>query len=247
MLLKSVAESLLLPPMSLLLLALVGLSIERRRRMLGRWLAFIGVIGTLLLATPLVSSALLLSLESDLPTTPPPDASPQAIVILGGDLRRTGNGSVVPLYPGLLSLERERDGAALYRRTHLPILITGGRQRPDEPSIAEVMADSLQQDFHVPVEWLENSSVDTWQNAQLSAVILREHGIKSIYLVTHAWHMRRALMAFSHTGLAVTAAPMPLDRLPPASVMALVPNVGGWLGSFYAVHEWIGCAWYALQ
>lgn len=247
MLLKSVAESLLLPPISLLLLALVGLLIGRRRRMLGRCLAFVGVVGTLLLATPVVSGTLLLSLERNLPTTPPPDAPPQAIVILGGDLLRTGNSSVVPLYPGLLSLERLRDGAALYRETHLPVLITGGRQRPDEPSIAEVMADSLQHDFQVPVEWLENSSVDTWQNAQLSAAILREHGIKSIYLVTHAWHMRRALMAFSHTGLVVTAAPVPLDRMPHASVKAFMPNVGRWLGSFYAVHEWIGCAWYALQ
>jgi uncharacterized SAM-binding protein YcdF (DUF218 family) len=59
--------------------------------------------------------------------------------------------------------------------------------------------------------------------------------------------MRRALMAFSHTGLVVTAAPVPLDRMPHVSGMAFVPNVGGWLGSFYAVHEWIGCAWYALQ
>lgn len=246
MLLKSVAEALLLPPMSLLLLALVGLLIERRRRMLGRCLAFVGVIGTLLLSTPFVSGALLLSLERNLPTTPPPDAPPQAIVILGGDLQRTGSSPVAVLYPGLLSLERLRDSAALYRQTHLPVLITGGRQRADEPSIAEVMADSLQHDFQVPVEWLENSSVDTWQNAQLSAAILREHGIKSIYLVTHAWHMRRAMMAFSHTGLVVTAAPVPLGRMH-ASVMAFVPNVGGWLGSFYAVHEWIGCAWYALQ
>ena len=109
------------------------------------------------------------------------------------------------------------------------------------------MADSLQHDFQVPTEWLENSSVDTWQNAQLSAAILREHGIKSIYLVTHAWHMRRALMAFSHTGLVVTAAPVPLDRIQHASAMAFLPNAGSWMGSFYAVHEWIGCAWYALQ
>jgi len=237
-LLKSVAESLLLPPISLLLLALVGLLIERRRRVLGRCLAFVGVVGTLLLATPVVCGTLLLSLERDLPTTPPQNAPPQAIVILGGDLRRMANDSGVTLYPGLLSLERLRDGARLYRQTHLPVLITGGRQRRNEPSIAEVMSDSMQHDFQAPVEWLENSSDDTWQNAQLSAAILREHGIKSIYLVTHAWHMRRALMAFSHTGLVVTAAPVPLDRIPHASAMAFVPN---------AVHEWIGCAWYALQ
>ena len=244
--LKSVAEALLLPPISLLLLALVGLLIERRFRVLGRCLAFFGVVGTLLLATPIVSGTLLLALERNLPMTPPSDAPPQAIVILGGDLRRTGR-SVVTLYPGPLSLERLRDGAALYRQTHLPVLITGGSQRPGEPSIAVIMADSMQRDFQMPVEWLENSSIDTWQNAQFSAAILREHGIKSIYVVTQAWHMRRALIAFSRTDLMATAAPVPLDRMANAPGMAFVPNVGAWLGSFYAVHEWIGCAWYALQ
>jgi uncharacterized SAM-binding protein YcdF (DUF218 family) len=244
--LKSAAEALLLPPISPLFLALIGLLIEQRFRVLGRALAFVGVVATFLLATPVVSGTLLLALERNLPMTPPSDAPPQAIVILGGDLRRTGI-SAVALYPGPLSLERLRDGAALYRQTRLPVLITGGRQRLGEPSIAEVMADSMQHDFQVPVEWLENSSVDTWQNAQLSAVILRQHGIRSIYLVTQAWHMRRALIAFGHTGLVVTAASVPLDRMASAPGMAFVPNVGGWLASFYAVHEWVGCAWYALR
>jgi uncharacterized SAM-binding protein YcdF (DUF218 family) len=200
----------------------------------------------LILATPIVSGTLLLTLEHGLPTTPPADAPPQAIVVLGGDLRRTGTDAMT-LQPGPLSLERLRAGAILYRQTHLPILITGGRQRPGEPSIAEVMANSMQQDFQLPVEWLENSSDDTWANAQLSAVILREHGVKSIYLVTHAWHMRRALIAFAHTGLAVTAAPTWFDRMAGPPELAFVPNVGGWLNSFYALHEWIGCAWYALR
>ena len=246
MLFKSVAEALLLPPVSLLLIALVGLLIERRFRVLGRGLAFFGIVATLLLAMPIVSGTLLLALERDLPVIPPPASPPQAIVILGGDLRRTGTAATA-LRPGPLSLERLRVGAALYRQTHLPILITGGRQRPGEPSIAEVMADSMEHDFQVPVEWRENSSQDTWENAELSAAILRQHEIRSIYLVTQAWHMRRSLVAFAHTGLAVTAAPTWLDRMANPPGMGFVPNVGGWLASFYAVHEWIGCAWYALR
>jgi hypothetical protein len=29
--------------------------------------------------------------------------------------------------------------------------------------------------------------------------------------------------------------------------MEFVPNVGGWRDSFYAIHEWIGDAWYSLR
>ncbi len=246
MLFKSAAESLLLPPVSLLVIALVGLLIERRFRVLGRCLAFFGILATLLMAMPIVSGMLLVALERDLPVTPPPNSPPQAIVILGGDLRRTGTAAIT-LDPGTLSLERLRAGAILYRQTHLPILITGGGQRPGEPSIAEVMADTMEHDFGVPVEWRENSSRDTWENADLSAAILREHGIKSIYLVTHAWHMRRGLVAFAHTGLIVTAAPTWFDRMASPPGMEFVPNVGGWRDSFYALHEWIGDAWYALR
>jgi len=243
---KSAVEALLLPPVSLLLIALVGLLIEHRFRVIGRCLALAGIVAMLLLAMPIVSSALLLPLERDLPVTPPPGSPPQAIVILGGDLRRTGTAGMA-LSPGPRSFERLGAGAALYRQTHLPILITGGGQRPGEPSIAEIMADSMEHDFQVPVEWRENSSRDTWENAELSAAILREHGIKSIYLVTHAWHMRRALVAFAHTGLVVTAAPTWFDRPTSPPGMEFVPNVGGWRDSFYAIHEWIGDAWYSLR
>lgn len=246
MLFKSAVEALLLPPVSFLLMALLGLLIEHRFRVIGRCLAFAGILATLVLAMPIVSSSLLLPLEHSLPVTPPPDSPPQAIVILGGDLRRTGTAAVT-LSPGPRSFERLRAGAELYRQTHLPILITGGRQRPGEPSIAEIMADSMEHEFQVPVEWRENSSRDTWENAELSAALLREHGIKSIYLVTHAWHMRRALVAFANTGLVVTAAPTWFDRRASPPGMEFVPNIGGWRDSFYAIHEWIGDAWYSLR
>jgi UDP-glucose 4-epimerase len=245
--LKSVAEALLLPPMSLLVLALAGLLVGRRYRLLGRRMLVLGVVGLLVLAIPIVSRGLLLALEQGLPLEPPGDAPPQAIVILGGDLRRSGD-TVATLDPGSLSLERLRDGALLYRQTHLPVLITGGHERLDERSIASVMADTMQRDFLVPVQWIEGQSRDTWENAQFTAAILREHGIKSVYVVTHAWHMRRALMAFSHTGITVTAVPVRSARISePYLALAFVPNVSSWQTAFFAMHEWVGCAWYAVR
>ncbi len=59
--------------------------------------------------------------------------------------------------------------------------------------------------------------------------------------------MRRAIMAFADTGITVTAAPPRLDRLPTPLAADFLPDIAGWRASFYAMHEWIGCAYYALR
>ena len=70
------AIALLLPPVSLVFVALIGLWIERRHRPIGRFLAWFGVLALLVLALPAVSGLLLTSLERNLPLTPPPDRPP---------------------------------------------------------------------------------------------------------------------------------------------------------------------------
>jgi uncharacterized SAM-binding protein YcdF (DUF218 family) len=241
---RYIATALLVPPVSLLLITLIGLLTARRR--VGRLLAWLGALGLLVLAMPIVSALLMIALEQDLPLTPQAASPPQAIVVLGGDAARTGSDTLIE-YPGPLSLERERTAAALFRRTGLPILISGGSLWPNEPPIARVMADSLTQNFQLPTRWVESASRDTWENAHMSAAILREQGINSVYVVTQAWHMRRAIMAFADAGISVTAAPPWLDRLPTPLALGFVPEAGGWLTSYEALHEWIGCAWYALR
>jgi uncharacterized SAM-binding protein YcdF (DUF218 family) len=54
-------------------------------------------------------------------------------------------------------------------------------------------------------------------------------------------------MAFARTGITVTAAPTHFDRWPPDSVQDFVPSAAGLQLSYYALHEWIGCAWYSLR
>jgi uncharacterized SAM-binding protein YcdF (DUF218 family) len=237
--------SFVLSPVFLVLVAFIGLLIGRRRRgfML---LAWIGILALLVLSIPVIGSSILIALERNLPLAPPPDAPPQAIVILAGDIERDG-APAVPPEPGLSSLERMRAGAALFRRTGLPILVSGGPLYEGEPSLAAVMADGLVHDFQVPVRWIEPVSRDTWENAQMSAAIVRQQGIGSIYVVTQAWHMRRAIMAFAAVGIVATAAPTRFDHLPTPLVAAFVPNARGWRDSYIALHEWIGGAYYALR
>jgi uncharacterized SAM-binding protein YcdF (DUF218 family) len=243
--LKSLLVTLALPPICFLCLAGVGLLLVWRHRQGGRALVCIGLASLALLALPVVPNLLIAALEQNLPTSPPATAMPQAIVVLGGDLSRTSE----PPYaiPGALSLDRERAGAALERRTGLPLLVTGGIVQPDRPPVANIMAESLRGDFQVPVAWVEDASEDTWENATFSAEILKKQGIRSIYVVTQGWHMRRATLAFRHTGLIVTAAPTSLETPLDPIVWDFLPRASSWGRSYYALHEWIGCAWYAIR
>jgi len=254
LLLSAIKTALVEPPVNLLLPLGLGLLLLRgagrhtARRHAGMWLAGLAFAGLLVLAIPAVGRAMLMALEDGLPTSPPTGAPPGAIVVLSGDdLRASPGGLLQPPDVGALTLQRMRAGIALHRRTGLPILVTGGVLREGEPPIAEAMARVMEREFATPVRWVEGASLNTWENATLSAAMLRAEGIGSVYVVTDAWHLRRALLAFHRAGLAATAAPSHYtgpDHLTPAS---FVPSMHGWTTSNFALHEWIGLAWYSLR
>jgi uncharacterized SAM-binding protein YcdF (DUF218 family) len=77
--------------------------------------------------------------------------------------------------------------------------------------------------------------------------MLRAQGIDRVYLVTHAWHMRRALLAFRRAGLLTTPSPVQRDAVPDLRVASFLPSARGWQESYYAMHELIGLAWYAVR
>ncbi len=254
MFLKSLLVSLAVPPFGFVTLAFAALLLPRRHLRLRRTLVGVSVAGLILLGMPVFADRLLDALEADIPTLPagtlpagtlpagtPP---PGAIVVLGAEIRRTSSNP--PVVVGRLSLERLATAARLQRQTGLPVMISGGALQPDLPSIADVMADSMRDDFLVPVKWREGRSRTTWENAQYSAEILRQEGISSVYVVTHSWHMRRAILSFRGTGIAVVPAPTPPDRRDGAILDDFLPRASTWNVSYFALHEWIGNVWYAL-
>jgi uncharacterized SAM-binding protein YcdF (DUF218 family) len=243
---KNLFETLGLPPTGFVMLILLGLLMGGTWRRFGGRLTWAGLIALILFGMPVVSYAMLLALETGFSTTPPADHPPQAIVILSAEVIRAHQ-EKLGFRPGLLTLDRLRTGAALHRSTGLPILVSGGVGHPGTPSLAAVMEESLKDDFQTPAKWAETKSTDTWENAVYSADILRAQGITSIYLVTHAWHMKRALLAFQATGLMVTAAPTSFDEPLGPDAGDFLPRPGGWQTGYFAIHEWIGYAWYKLR
>ena len=237
-LLKKILTALVLPPAGPLLLAALGLLLIRRRPRLGRTLAWSGLVLLWLLATPAVTKPMLAAIEDIPPLDPARAKSAQAIVVLGG-----GSYFAAPEYGGdtvsRWSLERIRHAARLQRETGLPLLVTGGAPLG---GVAEgrSMQAALEKDFGVKVRWVEEASADTRENARLSAPLLREAGIRRVLLVTHAWHMQRALGEFSAAGLEAVAAPTGYETTGPLTALDILPGPGGLWAGRIALNEWLG-------
>jgi uncharacterized SAM-binding protein YcdF (DUF218 family) len=175
--------------------------------------------------------------------------SVQAIVVLG-----SGTYESAPEYggsdtAGRLLLERIRYAAWLHHRTGLPIIASGGHGNNREHSEASIMRQILQQEFGAKVLALEEQSRTTWENAAKTKILLGEFQIEKFVLVTHAWHMPRAVSSFRAVGTEPIAAPtafagnIELDN----SWKDWRPSPGAFNISYFALHEYVGKAWYALR
>ena len=241
-------SALLLPPLNLVLVCTVGLLLHRRHPRLGLALGG-GALGLLLLlSTP--AGALLLVAPLECRTAALGSArgtGAQAIVVLGG-----GRISDAPEYdgndiPSIQALTRLYYAARLQRESGLPLLTTGGM--PDGAAVSEaaIMARVLREEFSRPVAWMEGRSNTTAENAQFSAPILRQAGVRRILLVTDAIHMPRSRAVFEKTGLAVIPAPTIFFSHERLTALDFLPSGEGLRRSHYAMHEWIGLVWYWLR
>jgi uncharacterized SAM-binding protein YcdF (DUF218 family) len=240
----NVIAGLVLPPGGLILLVLGGLALVWRRPVLGVGVACVATLALYALATPFLATRLLYSIQSPY-VDPAQDATGQAIVVLGGGLypRAVEYGADTV---SRRSLERVRYAARLHERTGKPILVAGGNPSRADSTEAEQMAAVLRE-FGVAARWLENASANTMENARHTRRTLEQAGISRIYLVTHAWHMPRARIAFEEAGFqvipAATAYITPLEVKP----AYLVPDVGALELSSIFFREIGGMAWYRLK
>lgn len=102
------------------------------------------------------------------------------------------------------------------------------------------MREALEKDFGVKVRWVEAQSLDTAQNASLSAPLLKRAGVGRILLVSHAMHLARARELFEREGLEVVPAPTAYYSRGEFSFFHLLPSIGGLRGSYFALHEALG-------
>src|SRR5688572_22523950 len=156
----------------------------RNQPRLGRTVAWVGVVVLLVLSLPVVSHALLRALDPPPPLDMVRARQAQAIVILGGGVRPAPEFGGETL--GRLGLERVRYGARVVRATKLPVLVSGGTVFGGTAE-APLMKRTLEEEFAVPVRWIEDRSRDTHSNARETAALLLPLGIKRIVLVAHGF------------------------------------------------------------
>ncbi len=238
----------LIPPNLFILLAMIGVLVAWRRKPFGLALAT-GAIGCLyLVAMPVAAGLLIRSAETIAMAEPtlPSGTPPGAIIVLSADARRSDIPGV-PDTVGPLTLQRLAEAARQQRRLDLPVLVSGGPPDPPNSSLAALMSKVLQEDFRVPVQWREERSRNTFENASFSAEMLRQAGIGSALVVAHPWDMARALWSFRAVGYPVIPSPAPDGASPSLSAAAFLPQVPALLNSYYALHELIGLAWYRVR
>lgn len=238
----------LAPPGVFIVLSLAGALLALRWRRMGIALALASSLALYAAATPAVSSSLLRQIETGLPDAVDPRdlAGAEAIVVLGGDVRR-GDGDAIPDRLGPISLERVVAAAQAYRRLQLPLAVSGGRVGGARSTEAALLQQALDADFGVPVRWAEDRSRTTWENAVFTAALLRPAQVRTVVLVTQAWHLPRAIWSFERAGL--HALPWPMPRTAPQRDRAgdFLPSVGSLQNSFFALHEIIGAVYYRLR
>jgi len=251
---KPVITALILPPVPLLLLTLIGARLLLPRRGLG-WLVILvsvvllwlsactGVARTLsqlLLPAP---AALSFDRARELRTEATTKKS-LAIVILGG--------GVEPFAPEYgvsslsdTSLERLRYGIWLAGQTGAPIAFSGGTGwgQGGTTTEARVAGKIAAEEFGRPIKWLESESRDTRENAARTIEMLKPAGINHIVLVTHGYHMARAVRAFSDAAsgaIQIEPAPMGLARGNDLATLDWLPSARGFRDTRQVLRELAG-------
>ncbi len=247
-------------PLGLVFLFLVVGIIAWRKRKLAQILVIAAVVLLFLGSNRWIAYSLTRAIEQEYL---PPAGVPQAdvIVVLGG-------GTEADSYPRTMveingAGDRVLAGARLYRDQAAPyVLLSGGditwlSTRPSTP--ATEMRD-LMEFFGVPESALilQDRSQNTHEDAVYSAELIRQHGFKTVILVTSALHMPRSVALFKAQGIDVI--PYPVDYAVPdytwhdlwhedlaSQIINVLPNAGSLSMTTTSLKELIGMLAYHLE
>lgn len=241
--LKPVLATLVLPPAGPLLLLLLGLLWAGRRRAAGLALAALGFAVLWLLSCNAVAVALAGRLLPPVQAAQPAQvAGMQAIVVLGGGVlpqaAEYGNAQ-----PGPHTLQRLRYGAWLARHTGLPVGFAGGvgwaAAGTATQSEGAVARRVMQEEYGIALQWVDERSRDTGENARHMAQQLLPAGVRRIALVTDATHVPRAMGHFRAAGFEVLPAPTGFPGASGRALLEWLPSSDGISTSRQVLREWL--------
>jgi len=150
-----------------------------------------------------------------------------------------------------ICLARLNCGFSLSQKTSWPILVTGGLLGGAFAPVAETMAVQLREwGVADSLVFVENQAKTTAQNAALSVALLPP-SVKTLYLVTSANHMKRAMLVFSAflegRGIQLVAVPCDYSFDVATDWFDWLPSISAFSALASAWHEWVGIVFYHLS
>ena len=238
---------LFLPPAGPIILLALGLVVWIfRLRNLAALCILLGTVLIYAASTPYIARMLLNPLQYQYKVLKDIPSDAQAIVVLSG-----GRQPIAREYDNLdtvnaATLQRLRYASRLAKITELPILVVGGTVNKERRSEATLMKHVLEIYFGVETTLIEDQSNNTLENARFSKAILEENSISNFLLVTHAYHMPRAVWSFESVGLNPTPAPTVVYKRNSNAHEPndFLPNADALEKTRLALHEHFGKLWY---
>jgi len=187
------------------------------------------------ISTKFVANALLYPLEHNYKSD---SITPCAVVVLGGG---TNSNDTLKAMPD--AFKREVYGTLIAKQNSLPLIFTGGGITKTKE------AENVKKDIELILKtfdsnlttYFENRSLNTYQNAKFTAQLFEKLNLpKKIYLVTSAYHMKRAIKLFKYFGFKIIPKPTGFFYNNEYTIWDIFPKAGDFYHSYKAIHEYFG-------
>lgn len=238
---------LILPPGVFVILLLLASFFVKKFR----FIFLLGALSFYALCNAYVADFLLEPLEKPYKNFQKQDVD-ATIILSGGSIEGSPN---IPI--GASAYKRAMWGIMLGKSQNLPVLFSGAGLNFGY-SEADAFLDSmkeLEEFLHVKIPvvtsftpkvfsiFVENESLDTYENAKYSLKIFEKFGIAKpkIYLVTSAFHMKRSLKLYEHFGFVVvpSATDFKVSQRKKTN-WDYLPSIHALNNSYTALHEYFG-------
>jgi len=131
-------------------------------------------------------------------------------------------------------------GVSIANKENIPLIFSGGGKGESKAVINDIKR--LENSFNFKIRYyIENKSKNTKENAYFTAKLFKKLNFhKKIYLVTSAWHMKRAMIDFKKAGFKVITKPTDFLSDYNYQWFDFLPNMESLYKSYLAIHEYIG-------
>jgi len=173
------------------------------------------------------------------------NTTPSAVVVLGGG---TNSKDILKASPD--AFKREVYGILTAKQENLPLIFSGGG------SYKTKEAQNVKKDINLITKtcncnirtYYENKSLNTYQNAEYTAKLFEKLNLpKRIYLVTSAYHMKRAAAAFKKFGFEIVPKPVGFLSSDEYTFWDFLPGMNSLANSYKALHEYFGLLSFYLK